>query len=304
MSDRPLHILFTPSLREGPWEDGIRETAAAKGLTVGRWGADTADILIADHIPDLKVMEQEPRDWVILADTSAAALTAYSATFHEYPPAGQSLLYASHRLVSAAWLAERGAAVLGQPAMALSLPKLGLVSPRRCEIPADAPGPLAPLLTLYDGLPVRVGAKSVWGPEQFSFPANGEEDGGPSRIDLTGRARMLLHGGHLWLPPGHWRATVRMAINPEGRDAPLKFEWGIFWGVGHDGANDLVSVSEVIEEPGFYTVSLERLWDVPGPALLRVSVTQPLFQGVLEFLDCTVERLPDPAPKLGLETQT
>ena len=76
MNDQPLHILFTPSLREGPWEDGIREAAAAKGLTIGRWGADAADILIADHIPDHMVMGLEPRDWVILADTSAAALTA------------------------------------------------------------------------------------------------------------------------------------------------------------------------------------------------------------------------------------
>ncbi len=301
MSEAPLHILFTPSLREGPWDDGIRAAAAAKGLTVGRWGEGEADILIADHIPAETVMSLEPRDWVILADTSAAALTAYSATFHEYPPAGQSLAYASHRLVSAAWLAERGAAVLGQPAMALSLPKLGLVSPGRCEIPADAPGPLAPLLTLYDGLPVRVGAKSVWGPQQFSFPVNGEEDGGPSRVDLTGRARTLLHGGHLSLPPGYWRTVVRMAIDPEGREAPLRFEWGLYWGADHDGANDLVSVTEVVEEAGFYTVSLERLWETPGPAVLRISVTQPLFQGVLEFLDCTIERLADPAPRLSLE---
>ena len=43
-----------------------------------------------------------------------------------------SAIVTSPAIEHAAWLAERGAAVLGQPAMALSLPKLGLVSPGRC----------------------------------------------------------------------------------------------------------------------------------------------------------------------------
>lgn len=301
MNERPLHVLFTPSLREGPWVDAIRAAAEAKGLTFGRWPQDQADVLITDIIPHDKVMSLEPREWVILADTSAAALTAFGYTFNEHPPAGQSVLYSSGRFVGAAWLAERGAAVLGQPAMALSLPKLGLVSPKRYEIAPDAPGPLAPLLTLYDGLPVRVGARSVWGPGQFAFPADGEADGGPARIDLTGRARVLMQGPHMWLPPGYWRATLRMAIDPEGREVPLRFDWGIHWGDDRPEANAFVSVVETVEDAGFYTVSLDALWEIPGPALARIHLTQPLFQGVLEFLDCTVERLPDPEPRLELE---
>lgn len=297
MTGRSLNILFTPSAREGPWIDGVRAAAQAKGLTVGRWAdEDEADILIADHIPSEKVLTLEPRDWVVLGDTPQAGLSAYGAAFQEDPPAGQSLLYANIRLASAAWLAERGAPVLGQPAMALSLPKLGLVTPAAFKLPVERSGPLAPLLSVYDGLPVRIGAQSVWGAEHFSFPADGQEDGGPARIDLTGRARRLVYGPYVWLPPGLWRATIRVAVDPEGRDAPLSFDWGI--------AHDLVSVEETVDEAGYYSVSLERYWEWPAPAYIQVHLTQPLFQGTLEFLDCTIERLPEPAPKLDLETET
>lgn len=293
MTERPLHILFTPSVREGPWVDGIREAAAAKGLTVGFWGQDQADILICHHLPIDKVMGLEPREWVILADTPAAALVSYGDAFKEYPPAGQALTASSGRFVSAAWLAERGAPVLGQPAMAVSLPRLGLVSQRKCEIPTDSAGPLVSVLSIYDGLPVRVGAKATWPPECFAFPIAGQKDGGPARIDLTGRDRLLMDGPYLVLPPGLWRATLKLGIDPQGRDAPLAFDWG--------EAHDMVTVEETIDEAGFYSVSLERLFEGPGTAVLRISLTQPLFQGVLEVVDCTVERRPDPAPKLPLE---
>lgn len=297
MSARPLHIVSTPSLYEGLWADGIRAAAEAKGLTFGRWDKDQADILITDMIPAHRVMDLDPSEWVILADSSAAALTAMGYTFGESPPGSQSAMHCSGRFIGAAWLAERGSAVLGQRAMALNLPKLGLVSPRKCDIVPDAPGPLASLLTLYDRLPIRTGAKSVWGPEQFSFPIDGKTDGGPASVDLTGRGRLLMHGPNMWLPPGRWRATLRMAINPDRREVPLSFDWGCYWGADRPEVNDVVSVAETIDEAGYYTVALENGWDVPGPAMVRIHLTQPLFQGVLEFLDCTVERVPDLEPK-------
>ena len=294
MSERPLHILFTPSVREGPWVAGIRDAAAAKGLSVGYWDRDQADILLCHLLPIDRVMAQEPREWVILGDTPEAGLVSYGDAYKEYPPAGQALIACSGRFVSAAWMAERGSPVLGQPAMALSLPRLGLVSPQAYQLPSDPPGPLVPLLSIYDGLPVRVGAKSIWPPQSFAFPAAGEGDGGSPRIDLTGRDRLLMDGPYMALPPGLWRATLKMAIDPQGRDVPLAFDWG--------EAHDMVTIEETVRDAGFYAVSLDRLFETPGTAVLRISLTQPLFQGVLEVVECVVERLPDPAPKLPLES--
>ena len=292
MSERALNILFTPSVREGPWADCIREAAQAKGLSVGVWDKDQADVLICHYLPFDRVMGLEPRDWVILADTPAAALISYGDAYKEYPPAGQSLTAASGRFVGAAWMAERGTPVLGQPAMAVSLPRIGLVSQRLSAVPTEGAGPLVAVLSIYDGLPVRVGSRSVWTPECFAFPISGQGDGGPSKIDLTGRDRLVMDGPYLVMPPGLWRATLKMAIDPQGRDVPLAFDWG--------EAHDMVTVEETIDEAGFYTVSLDRLFERPGTAVLRISLTQPLFQGLLEVIDCTVERLPDPAPKLPL----
>lgn len=293
MSERPLHILFTPSIREGPWAAVIREAAEAKGLSVAFWGEGEADVLIAHHLSIEQVVQIEPREWVIMADTPAAALVSYGDAYKEYPAAGQALAAASHRFASAAWLAERGAPVLGQPAMSVSLPKLGLVSQRPIEIPPNEAGPLEPALSMYEGLPVRVGARSVLPSECFAFPTAGQADGGPSRIDLTGRDRLLLDGPYTLLPPGLWRATLKMAIDPQGRDIPLAIDWG--------EAHDMVTVEETVEKDGFYSVSLDRLFESAGTAVLRISLTQPLFQGVLEVIECAIERLPDPAPKLPLK---
>lgn len=293
MSGRPLHILFTPSVREGPWAEVVREAAAAKGLSVAYWGEGEADIVIAHHLSIEKVLQVEPREWVIMADTPAAALVSYGDAYKEYPPAGQALTASAARFASAAWLAERGAPVLGQPAMAVSLPRLGLVSQRKFDLPANEPGPLESVLSIYEGLPVRVGAASVLPPRSFAFPAAGQADGGPSRIDLTGRDRLLMDGPYLLLPPGLWRATLKLAIDPQGREVPLAFDWG--------EAHDMVTVEETVEEAGFYSVSLDRLFETAGTALLRISLTQPLFQGTLEVVECAIERLPDPAPKLPLK---
>ena len=53
MSERPLHILFAPSLREGPWRQAITAAAQAKGLSVGVWGGEPADVVLVDHLePD------------------------------------------------------------------------------------------------------------------------------------------------------------------------------------------------------------------------------------------------------------
>lgn len=293
MTGRPLHILFTPSIREGLWAEVIRETAEAKGLSVAYWGEGEADVLIAHNLSIEMVVQVEPREWVIMADTPAASLISYGDAYKEYPPAGQALAAASHRFASAAWLAERGAPVLGQPAMAVSLPKLGLVSQRQFDMPANEAGPLEPALAIYQGLPIRVGAKSVLPPVCFAFPANRQADGGPSRIDLTGRDRLLMDGPYMLLPPGLWRATLKMAIDPHGHEAPLAFDWG--------EAHDMVTVEETVTEPGYYSVSLDRIFETAGTAVLRISLTQPLFQGMLEVQECVIERLGDPAPKLPLK---
>jgi hypothetical protein len=46
----------------------------------------------------------------------------------------------------------------------------------------------------------------------------------PRVLDLTGPARVLCYGPYFRLPPGHWKARVKLAFSPRCKDAPLALE--------------------------------------------------------------------------------
>lgn len=288
MSERPLHILFAPSLREGPWRQAITAAAQAKGLSVGVWGGEPADVVLVDHLEPDQLDGLTPSEWVVLGDAPEAGLTAYGDAYQEFPPAAHAWMAASKRLAMAATLVERGAPVLGMPAMALGLPRLGLVSQTITGIPEDNAGPTAPVLAMYQRLPPLMGARAVWSADRFNYPLRDDPLGGTPRMDLTGRARTLMFGPYVWLPPGAWRATLKIMVDPEGGEVPLWFDWGC--------GEDVATVREMIDQAGFYSLTLDQVWTRPGAAQLRIVLSQAVFQGRMEVLDCQIERIEPPAP--------
>lgn len=138
-------------------------------------------------------------------------------------------------------------------------------------------------------VPAAVGAGVDWGPALFHYPIKGEMHAGTSSIDMTGRVRPLVLGPYIELPPGIWRAELRISVDPERGHAPLRFEWG---------ARDtyVAAISEVTAS-GIYTIALDRIWLEPEPAQARIWNYQPVFQGRMEFLGCRVTRMPDDTPE-------
>lgn len=124
--------------------------------------------------------------------------------------------------------------------------------------------------------------KIAWPPGLFLFP---EGDGA---IDLTGRARIVVHGPYKALEPGLWRIRVKVRVETEGFAIPLRFEWG--------GADDVTGETVHIETAGHYEMSLDYDWPDGGHAALRLWVAQPTFAGRLTFLGAEVERVPDQSP--------
>jgi len=57
----------------------------------------------------------------------------------------------------------------------------------------------------------------IWEPGLFLVPADGEMGPGPADapIDVTGRARFLVHGPYINLPPGSWSANVVLGFSAE-----------------------------------------------------------------------------------------
>ncbi len=128
--------------------------------------------------------------------------------------------------------------------------------------------------------------KIAWPPGLFLFP---EGDGA---IDLTGRARIVVHGPHQPLKAGEWRIAARFSVDTEGHPIVLRFEWG--------GAHDVTGSTVTIATSGLYEMNLDYDWPAGGPAALRVWVAQPTFAGRLTFLGAEVEGLSDQsAPNRG-----
>jgi hypothetical protein len=63
----------------------------------------------------------------------------------------------------------------------------------------------------------------IWEPELF-FVGDRPNERVTGPIDLTGRARCLLHGPHIMLPPGVWSLSLRLAFSREAVEHDLMIE--------------------------------------------------------------------------------
>lgn len=124
----------------------------------------------------------------------------------------------------------------------------------------------------YRGLDQVEGAK--WEAELFSYPDAIINSKQGVCLDLAGRRRLLFNGPNIFLPPGMWRFTAQMTINPPGNTELL-----VEWGHGYDVSD----YTAPITKPGRYEISLEKKWLDIHPADFRVSLMIPALDGRFEF---------------------
>lgn len=278
-----LFVLFVDELATMVWKPVLIAAAEAGGwdvLTgkVDDWAKMTHRCLVLSDDPD----------WGIVIPASHAAVLMMGPPRWDGrdltdPKDKDELALASARLAKASDLIQGGAVLVAGQAASFTLPVLGDVTrePSPVPIPMGRPSPL----DIYKTIPPRAGASAIWPAECLWFPVGEEMDGGKPDIDLTGRARVLFHGPHLYLTPGLWRATFQISVDPESGVPPLRFEW--------KHGESAVCCEAPINQAGRYEIRLERRWDVTGPSQIAAVVSQAVFQGRLEVHDCKVERVGD-----------
>ncbi len=289
-----LGVLFTPSPLEPLWRQALAERIAEIGWTLllprspedGQTD-DVGHVVIISH--DVwSISACHPTTWVVMSDTPdvAAAEVARRLGEDRLSAAGRSVT-ATH-LAWAALLAGQAFPVVDARPETIDLPWIGAVTRDASPVPSIVPA-REPALGMFDVMPIPVGASGTWTPDQFVYPIGDEPNAGGPTMDMTGRIRLITAGPNIDLPPGMWQADVRVAVDPEGGRAHLRFEWGamLFY---------VVSITE-INAPGEYAISLVRPWTEPEPAQMRLWIPQPLFQGRMEFLGCTVTRVADDTPE-------
>lgn len=286
---RRLGVIQTPSLTEAAWATAITERAKVMGIGVldVRDGTVPEDVDRQHYQIVLAVTSEaaeaaiEPTDWLVIRDTPAIARWLTAAASGEAIESRAVQTTCSHRLALAEMVAAvKSALVIDAAELAADVPVLGHINREETQwtgpSPNSDPGPLAML---------QSGATAEWPLSLFYYPRGDDLEAGSPDFDLTGRARILMFGPYIHLPPGSWGLDVQLEIDPQHREVPIKLEWGA-------GA-DYVEVDEAVDQAGLYTITMKRDWQTVEAAQFRLWLTQARFQGHLRVLSCRVRRLPD-----------
>ena len=127
-----------------------------------------------------------------------------------------------------------------------------------------------------------------WAPDLFF---QGDQAGVPAlgSIDITGRARCLVHGPNIMVLPGHWLLILELVFSPEAADYEFAIE--ILAGV---------RLSYRLIRPhrgGLLETRFEFVVDEAGehPVDIRLSSQRAAFDGTVRLEKATL--LPQPMPK-------
>ncbi|WP_395650877.1 hypothetical protein, partial [Brevundimonas sp.] len=255
----PLHlfVLFVDELSASVWKPAL--TSAAQ---VGGWDVVTGPVDNWPSLTDRCVVLSDDTEWrLVIPGTQAAVIMMGPPSWEGRdladPQSKADIALESARLARASDLVQQGAVFVDAGTQSFTLSLLGEVA--RDPVVLSVPTVRSSPLDIYRSIPPRSGASAIWPAECLMYPLGEALDGaaGPD-MDLTGRARILFHGPHLYLTEGLWRVTVQISVDPEGGVSPLRFEW--------KHGDSAVVCEAPINQPGRYELQLERRWEVTGPS--------------------------------------
>jgi hypothetical protein len=146
-------------------------------------------------------------------------------------------------------------------------------------------GALGPFLNSFR---VEVRQPIVWAPELFSL---GDQPGVPASgsVDITGRARCLVHGPAIIVVPGHWLLVLELVFSPEAAD----YEFVVEMSAGMRLGDQLIRPQR---GGGLWETRIEFVVDEAGehPVDIRLSSQRAAFDGTVRLERVTV--LPQPKP--------
>ena len=143
--------------------------------------------------------------------------------------------------------------------------------------------PVDHALAIYRDGPLRPGVIYSWSPADFSLdPSHESSDASTDiRIDLTGRARCLVHGPYVALPKGHWQATVRFSVDASACRHRLRFEWGPL--------AQFASFETSPGKPGHFAAQITHDFDEAALSELRLILPESSLAGFLTLEGVEIE---------------
>lgn len=125
-----------------------------------------------------------------------------------------------------------------------------------------------------------------WAPDLFSQGDRPAEPASGS-VDITGRARCLVHGPHIMLPPGCWSLALELVFSP----GAAEYEFAVEVSAGAALAHRLIRP----QRGGGLETNIEFVVDEGGehPIDIRLSSQRAAFDGTVRLAKATL--IPQPA---------
>lgn len=267
-----------PGLHPGSsWSEALTKAAerASLGIAFPEWGEPPkGDGVVVVSQPSA-ALPYGPTDWVVLPLDSAL---------------DQSSLNLSRLLAQAYDGLPPDAALIRQDPLSAVF-RFSLFGRLDVEAPSLAHGAgtsiadHAFLAPYAEGPPYR-GVGTTMPLEMFKLDDRHDRSGYPAGdLDLTGRARYLLHGSYHWLPRGLWRVTVTLAVDADGGAHAYRVEWG-----------ELSSFSQHAFRPnqaGRYSLTIDHRFETASATELRIVLAQGSLGGRLMIENVALEMVAD-----------
>lgn len=273
-----LFVAHLPSATQSAWQNALAEAATLAGWDVLSLVA--GELALRDGV-DALIQGDDAS--LIPGDADTAMILAAS------PQDAVDVLMQVHRMdqamamnsvgwwfTQAAEAAARGVPVQDARRERLDIPGLGPVD-RAAGHVISRTG-IGDPFNFYAALPPAVGASAHWPAEIFTWPG-----GEVGSADLTGKRRLIQHGPYLLLSAGVWRVDVVFELDIHRAVTQLRFDWG-------DGV-DVVESSHRVATEGVYAISLEKAWDSPTRAELRIWLDRSMFDGRLTIRSVKITRI-------------
>lgn len=275
-------IIIPSSPEAAEWQRLIQDQARASGIAVYTASDNVVDpprsfsIRISDNLDDLSVQGYDEKTVIL---TQVDTLGSWTGRQRADVSLALSALPADVRLRYITPSIVRGAkSVEITSFLALS----GDLELGATDTPVDH------ALALYREGPLRPGVIYSWAPADFMIdPKHERVDGAPDiRIDLTGRARCLVHGPYVALPKGHWRATVRFSVDDSACRYPLRFEWGPL--------AQFAAFEAFPDKPGHFVVEIAHDFDEAAICEMRLILPESSLAGILTLEGVDIEMIETP----------
>lgn len=274
-------VIITPGPRAGDWINTVVDGLKKAGLRP----VFASDGDIYSHA-ERSVLVTEDAAWLMASGVEEAAIiqSAAGSAADLYLRASGGALRDSLCAVSLSLsqaCVERPAQRRWIRGFALPSGEVELFASVTVTVPSNPePAPENPdaasALAMFEHGPPEVGVEAEWRPSVFVYDMRGAETRATiSEMDATGRARNLVYGPYISLPPGLWRATLGFSCDQSASRHMLRFEWGT--------PENFQGFYVTPKRSGRYEVVLEHRWTKAEPAELRMILTESSLGGQIGF---------------------